>query len=78
MELGKIQIQIGCPSCGLNPTVMELPDDHTDDSIAKCKGCGADLGRFGDIKEAAIKLARENLVDSVRKRLKGSKGFSIK
>ena len=35
---------------------VELPGSPTDDSIARCRACGADFGRWGDIKDAAARI----------------------
>jgi len=43
-----------CPACGAS--VVNLPEDHSDDSTAKCSSCGVELGRWGDLKEASGKL----------------------
>ncbi|MHC2332845.1 DUF4236 domain-containing protein [Bradyrhizobium sp. USDA 4454] len=40
-----------CKKCGGG--VISLPDNHTDQSIASCKACGAEFGVFADIKEIA-------------------------
>ena len=39
-----------CPTCR-EANGVELPDRPTDDSIARCRVCGTDLGRWGDMKE---------------------------
>ena len=44
-----------CPTCQ-EANGVELPDRPTDDSIAKCRVCGTDLGRWGDIKDAAARI----------------------
>jgi transcription elongation factor Elf1 len=38
----EISITFTCKSCGADPATLTLPDDHTDDDIAKCKACGAE------------------------------------
>lgn len=48
-----------CRKCG--GTIVHLPDNHTDESIASCKACGAEFGRMGDIKALAMLLAKEEL-----------------
>lgn len=44
-----------CPTCQEGNGV-ELPDRPTDGSIARCRVCGTDLGRWGDMKEAAVRI----------------------
>ena len=69
-----------CKKCG--PTVLVLPDSHTDDSIAICKTCGKRLGRWGHIKGQAMKAARKKVRSDFRRMLKNSvkgiKGVTLK
>ena len=63
-----VPITFECQKCGGKK--LELPDDPTDDSIAKCTSCGAEFGRWGDIREAAANAVGEAAVKSMRKSLK--------
>ena len=54
-RMGEIKITFECKKCG--PTALELPDHYTDRSIVKCKSCGAELGRYRDIKAEAVDAA---------------------
>lgn len=72
----KVSVTFTCSKCG--PTVLELPDDHTDDSIAKCKICGAEFGRFGDIKAKAVETVKAEVVGQFKDAFKGLKGWTVK
>ncbi|HUQ12036.1 MAG TPA: hypothetical protein VM146_17095 [Steroidobacteraceae bacterium] len=52
MSTDRVEVKFTCKKCG--GTVLELPDNHTDDSIAKCKSCGVEFGRWRDIKAKAM------------------------
>jgi transcription elongation factor Elf1 len=72
----RITINFTCNDCG--GTVLTLPDDHTDDSIASCKSCGVEFGRWGDIQAKAMETAKGEVTDMMRESLKGIKGFKVK
>lgn len=76
MSTDKIEVKFTCEQCG--GTVLEIPDDHTDDSIAKCKSCGVEFGRWGDIKAKAIQLAKGEVTSMVENAFKGLKGWTVK
>lgn len=78
MSDDRINVTFSCPSCGADPATLELPDDHTDDSIAHCKGCGVSFGRYGDIKSRAMETARDAAQKMLRDAFKGVKGWKIK
>jgi hypothetical protein len=48
-----------CRACG--GTVLSVPDNATDDSIASCKACGAEIGKYGDVKAAGRLVGQEEL-----------------
>ena len=56
-----------CDKCG--GTIIELPDGYTDDSIAKCKSCGQEIGTWGQFKDASRKVAADRARD-IRKGIK--------
>ena len=56
MDVDHITFTFKCLDCG--GTVLELPDNATDDSIAVCKSCRRSHGRYGDIKVKAMELAK--------------------
>ena len=70
----KIKLGFRCPTC--DGTKLELPDDYTDDSMARCANpdCRTSFGRWGDIRQAAVQKAK----DVVRRQVKTSlkKSFS--
>jgi len=72
----KINVTFDCPRC--HGSIIELPDNSTDDSVAKCKGCGVSFGRFGDIKAKATKVAADEIKQVARNAFKGIKGFKLK
>lgn len=74
----KVNVTFQCKSCGANPATLELPDNHTDDSIAKCKSCGVEFGPFGKIKSAARDKLKADMVALAKSKFKGLKGFKVK
>lgn len=50
---------IRCRKCG--GTVLSVPDNATDDSIATCKSCGAEIGKYGDVKEVGRQAGQEEM-----------------
>lgn len=76
-ETDDISVTFECQNCGASPCTLTIPDDYTDDSIAKCKSCGFEHGRWGDIKAKARALAQAELkriVGDTAKRIKRSWG----
>jgi len=45
-----------CPKCGSNRLVV--PDHSTDDSLVTCADCGAEIGRWGDIRVGILEEAK--------------------
>lgn len=76
MSDGTITTTFRCLSCN-NPTELSLPEDYTDDSIAKCKHCGNEFGRLGDIKEAARRGSVEKAQELIRDTFSGLKGWNV-
>ena len=72
----ELKITFECKKCG--GTILELPDDHTDDSIAKCKSCGTEFGRYGDIKAKAREAGLAHAKGMMKDAFKGLKGWKIK
>jgi hypothetical protein len=72
----KVEIKLKCKACG--GTVIELPDNPTDASIATCKSCGVAVGRWGDIKATAVDTVKAGIRADFKKAFKGLKGFNIK
>ena len=57
----KLSLTVVCKNCGANPAVINLPDDHTDDSIAVCKSCRFPFGTVGGIKADFLSRARRSV-----------------
>ena len=66
----RVEATFSCKSCGASPTAIVLPDNHTDDSIAVCKNCGVEFGKYGDIKTKVRTDAQKEIRSYIRKRLK--------
>lgn len=76
MSTDKLKITFKCKKCG--GTALELPDDHTDDSIAKCQSCQTEIGSWGDIKAKAREEAVHYVRGMFRDAFKGKKGWTFK
>jgi len=76
MSGDQITIKFECLKCG--GTVLERPDDYTDDSIAKCKSCGQEFGRFGDVKAKAMDVAKAEVRAHFKNPFKGLKSRKMK
>jgi transcription elongation factor Elf1 len=74
----RIDVTFTCLSCGARSAVLELPDNPTDYDIAKCKSCGVEVGRYGDIKAEAVRRVNAEVTSKLRKAFKGVKGWKIK
>jgi hypothetical protein len=46
-----------CDKCGGNR--ITVPDHSTDESIVTCTDCGADLGRWGDLRVGILEVAKK-------------------
>lgn len=64
MSKDHISVKFTCKKC--RGTVLEIPDNYTDNSIATCKGCGAKVGRWGDIKAESLKLAKSKVESALK------------
>ena len=74
----QIKLTFSCGACGVDPATLELSDDYTDDSIAKCKACGVEFGRYGDIKAKSMGMAKAEVSKMFRDAFKGLKGWKVK
>jgi hypothetical protein len=54
MDIFDAVATVECQACR-KANFVDLPDSPTDGSIAHCRACGTDLGRWGDMKEAAVR-----------------------
>ena len=50
----KLSLTFVCKNCGANPAILNLPDNHTEDSIAVCKKCRFPFGTVGDIRADVV------------------------
>lgn len=75
MTTENIHVNFKCPKCGC--TAISLPDNHTDESHATCKECGADFGPYGEIKKRAVDVVEDEVNRTIREAFKGVKGFKI-
>jgi hypothetical protein len=74
--MSEFKITITCTKCGSND--VEVPDDATDESMVTCKGCQTEVGTWGELKQAVINRAKDEVVSEVNKQLgKKLKGFKI-
>jgi len=76
MTTDKVTVSFRCKECG--GTILTLPDNHTDDSIATCKKCGVKHGRWRDIKTKAIHAAKDQVITDLRNAFEEIKGFKPK
>jgi predicted nucleic acid-binding Zn ribbon protein len=65
-----VTVKFSCKKCG---GAVVIPDDHTDDSIAICKECGLDIGRWGDIKAQGMEAAKADVLKRAKDIFKGFK-----
>lgn len=72
----RIEVKFQCRKCG--GTVIELPDNYNDMSIAACKKCGAEFGEWGEIKKDAKDLMMGHVQEKFREAFKGLKGWKLK
>ncbi len=76
----ELEIKFECLKCG--GTVIELPDNPTDDSIATCKSCGTVFGTWRDIqakaREVAIARVSDDFRAGLKKAFRGSKNIKIR
>ncbi|TWI29735.1 hypothetical protein IQ24_03552 [Paracoccus sulfuroxidans] len=69
-----INVTFKCLSCGTDPISLTTDDDvATDDSLVRCKSCGQEFGRYGDVKAKAKEIAAEKLRGMVRDTFKNIK-----
>lgn len=46
-----------CDKCGGNR--ITVPDHSTDESFVTCTSCGADLGRWGNLRVGILEMAKK-------------------
>ena len=74
----QLNITFQCMNCGASPATLELPDNPTDHDIAKCKSCGFQFGKYGDIKAKAMDVAKAEVNMMIEDAFKGLKGWDVK
>ena len=57
-----------CPKCGSNKFVV--PDNSTDDSLVTCADCGAEIGRWGNIRVGILEEAKTEGKGPPRRKVK--------
>jgi len=72
----EIKITFQCKSCG--GTVLDLPDDYNENSIAKCKSCGTEFGTWGAIRARGIEAAKDEIHQKFKDAFKGLKGWKVR
>ena len=45
---------------------LTIPDEATDNSPVTCSGCGAEIGRWSDVKAAIYKATEEKFAESLK------------
>lgn len=73
-----VEVTFSCGNCGANPTRLVLPDDPTDDDIAKYETCGFEFGRYGDVKAKALDITKSHVEATFKDAFKGLKGWKVK
>ena len=76
MSKDQISVNFNCSKCG--KTTLEVSEPVTDNSTVKCKSCGAEFGRWRDVKAKATKVVADKVKADFKKAFKGTKGFTIK
>jgi hypothetical protein len=75
MSTDTVTVTFTCTNCG--GTLLELPDNYTDNSRAKCKSCGIDVGRYGDIKARAMAAVKAKVTEDFRQIFKDKKRWKV-
>lgn len=65
-ESDRLNIVFKCTECGAES--FSVADENDPESIAKCSGCGIELGGWGDICAGAEKMASDHLAAAAKKR----------
>jgi uncharacterized Zn finger protein len=76
MPKDEISVKFDCSKCG--KTTLEVSEPVTDNSTVKCKSCGAEFGRWRDVKAKATKVVADKVKADFKKAFKGMKGFTVK
>ena len=66
-------ISFKCNKCGSKD--FNIPADPQPDDMVSCAKCGVEIGRYADVQETLLKLAKEEVEKQLRDALKGA-GFN--
>jgi hypothetical protein len=69
MSTDHISFKFNCKRCDAAVTWAE---DAPDDTILTCKGCGAQLATLGEMKEASMEKAKEEVQQAFRDAFRGA------
>ena len=62
----QIVANFACPKCGCNPIILSFINVKiTDASIACCKNCGAELGKYSDVRKRDAETAAEKMKQEI-------------
>lgn len=53
-------ITFNCTECGA-PLTINDDNPPADDDVYRCPGCGREIGKFGEMKEAMHQAAKDHL-----------------
>jgi hypothetical protein len=70
MDMKIIELTSGftCPVCSGNQ--VNLPDEHTDETLVECANCEASVGSWGDIRRAREPMLSKKAEQDVKDILK--------
>jgi hypothetical protein len=75
MDPIQVPIKISCGKCGSNALVAEGEGETpADDALVTCSSCGAQMGRWADVRQKAL----ESSTEQIKKRLKDALGDSFR
>lgn len=75
----RINVTLNCLACGTDNVTLTTDDEPaTDESVVRCKACGHEFGRYGDVKAKARKMAASAVRDELKSAFKGIKGLKVK
>lgn len=68
-----VDLPLSCSSCGADPLQVAVSEPVSDDSTSTCADCGAELGRFGDVKKRGMDALKAAVEKAGIKAFKGIK-----
>ena len=73
MEPIPISVEIRCSNCGKKSLVAEGEGDNpADDALVTCTSCGAEAGRWADVKQKVLESSKEQIIERLKNQF-GSK-----